>query len=93
MCKKHTLFKFLLFLFVSLFNLPFAHAQEKSVIDVLVVYTPGVASQYGGNPTARFQQIFAFTNQVYADSGIKAEIRLANATQINYADDVSDENA
>ena len=34
MCKKHTLSKFLLFLFVSLFNLPFAYAQEKSVIDV-----------------------------------------------------------
>jgi hypothetical protein len=80
MCNKHTLFKFVIFLFAAVFNLQFAYAQQNNtVIDVLVVYTPGVASQYGGNPTARFQQIFAFTNQIYADSGVKTEIRLAHA--------------
>jgi len=71
---------------------PFVNAAS-TVIDVLVVYTPGTASLYGGNPTTRFNQVFQFTNQVYADSGLDVEIRIAGTQQVNYTDDNSAETA
>lgn len=64
-----------------------------TVIDVLVVYTPGVASTYGGDPTTRINQVFQFTNQVYKDSNVPLEIRVAKTVQVNYTDDNAAETA
>lgn len=58
-----------------------------NVIDVLVVYTPGVSSAYGGDPSTRINQLFQTSNQIYIDSGVNAELRLAKAIQVNYTDD------
>lgn len=58
-----------------------------TVIDVLVVYTKGTANLYGGDPTTRFNQIFQVTNQIYADSGVNLEIRVAKTLQVDYTDD------
>ncbi len=71
--------------FLSVTALPVLAAT--TVIDVLVVYTKGAADLYGGNPTTRINQIFQVTNQIYADSGVDLEIRVANTLQVNYTDD------
>jgi peptidyl-Asp metalloendopeptidase len=64
-----------------------------TAIDVLVVYTKGVADLYGGDPTTRINQLFQVTNQIYADSGVDLEIRVAKTMQVNYTDDNSAETA
>ena len=60
-----------------------------SVIDVLVVYTKGVADTYGGDPTTRFNQVFQVTNQIYKDSNVNLEIRVAKTLMVDYTDDNS----
>lgn len=60
-----------------------------TVIDVLVVYTDGVSTLYGGDPTTRINQIFQVTNQIYADSGVDIEVRVAKTLKVNYTDDNS----
>ncbi len=62
-----------------------------TVIDVLVVYTEGTAALYGGDPTTRINQIFQVTNQIYADSGVNLEVRVAKTLKVNYTDDNSAE--
>lgn len=64
-----------------------------TVIDVLVVYTKGAATLYGGDPTTRINQIFQVTNQIYADSGVDLEIRVAKTLQVDYTDDNNAETA
>lgn len=64
-----------------------------TVIDVLVVYTPGVASTYGGDPSARFNQLFQVTNQIYLDSNLPLEIRIAKTVMVDYTDDNSADTA
>lgn len=64
-----------------------------TVIDVLVVYTKGAANLYGGDPTTRINQIFQVTNQIYADSGVDLEIRVAKTLQVDYTDDNNAETA
>lgn len=64
-----------------------------TVIDVLVVYTKGAATLYGGDPTTRINQIFQVTNQIYADSGVDLEIRVVKTLQVDYTDDNNAETA
>lgn len=63
------------------------------VIDVLVVYTKGTADAYGGDPTTRINQLFQVSNQIYMDSGVELEIRVANTLMVDYTDDNSAETA
>lgn len=65
---------------------PFTYAAATTV-DVLVVYTQGVADLYGGDPSTRFNQIFQFTNQIYSDSNLDVELRLVKTQLVNYTDD------
>lgn len=60
-----------------------------NVIDVLVVYTKGVADTYSGDPTTRINQLFQVTNQIYLDSGVDVEIRVANTLMVDYTDENS----
>ena len=64
-----------------------------NTIDVLVVYTKGVADTYGGEPTTRINQLFQVTNQIYVDSGVDLEIRVAKTLMVDYTDDNSAETA
>lgn len=64
-----------------------------TAIDVLVVYTKGAATLYGGDPTTRINQLFQVTNQIYADSGVDLEIRVAKTLQVDYTDDNNAETA
>ncbi|MDE1462231.1 zinc-dependent metalloprotease [Spartinivicinus poritis] len=64
-----------------------SHAvASQTEIDVLVLYTPGAASLYGGNPTARIDHLMAVTNQVYQDSGLNLKLRAVHTHQVNYSD-------
>ncbi|HOY21521.1 MAG TPA: zinc-dependent metalloprotease [Cellvibrio sp.] len=64
-----------------------------AVVDVLVVYTKGTADAYAGNPNTRINQLFQVTNQIYKDSGVNLEVRVAKTMMVNYTDDNSAETA
>lgn len=64
-----------------------------NVIDVLVVYTKGAADTYGGDPSTRINQLFQLTNQIYMDSGVDLEVRVANTLMVDYTDENSAETA
>jgi peptidyl-Asp metalloendopeptidase len=70
-----------------------AAQAANSVIDVMVVYTPGTASAYSGDPTTRINQLFQLTNQIYQDSNVNLELRLVKALKVDYTDDNSAETA
>ncbi len=55
-----------------------------STIDVLVLYTPDLASRLGNGLSTRIDQLIALSNQAYLDSGIHVNLRLAHKQQINY---------
>ncbi|MBL4868913.1 MAG: matrixin family metalloprotease [Pseudomonadales bacterium] len=57
---------------------------EPTTIDVLVVYTPGVAARYNGEPETRFQHLLNVTNQVYADSLVDLELRMVHSVEVDY---------
>ena len=77
--------------FLISFTLPSFAASN--VIDVLVVYTKGAADTYGGDPTTRINQLFQVTNQIYMDSGVDLEIRVANTLMVDYTDENTAETA
>lgn len=64
-----------------------------TVIDVLVVYTKGTADAYGGDPTTRINQVFQVSNQIYKDSNLTLELRVAKTLMVNYTDDNAAETA
>jgi len=55
-------------------------------IDVMILYTPGLASQLGSGLTARLDQLVALSNQAYRDSGVYINLRLVHSQQVNYSD-------
>ena len=63
------------------------------VIDILVVYTDSTAAKYGGDPSARINQLFQVTNQIYRDSNVDLEIRVAGTLKVDYTDENSAEEA
>jgi len=79
--------------FASIFSLSSIASAANSVIDVLVVYTNGAEAAYSGDPTTRINQLFQTTNQIYTDSGVDLEIRVAKTLKVNYTDDNSAETA
>lgn len=70
-----------------------ATAQEKTVIDLLVVYTQGTANAYSGDPSTRFNHLIQATNQIYVDSGVDLELRIAHSVQVNYSETNNSETA
>lgn len=79
-------------LFCGLVISPALYAAN-AVIDVLVVYTKGTADAYAGNPSTRINQLFQVTNQIYKDSGVNLEVRVAKTMMVNYTDDNTAETA
>ncbi|MEW6037907.1 MAG: reprolysin-like metallopeptidase [Pseudomonadota bacterium] len=53
------------------------------IIDLLVVYTRGLAS---GNFSTKLNNLITLTNQAYVDSKADLRLRLAAAKRVNYAD-------
>jgi hypothetical protein len=63
--------------------------QAAGTIDVLVLYTPGTAERYNGNPETRINHLFNVSNQVYRDSGLDLQIRPVHLEQVDYPDNTS----
>lgn len=59
---------------------------KSSTIDVLVIYTQGVADKYAGSPTTRFNHLIEVANQVYVDSDVGLTLRLVGAEKVSYPD-------
>lgn len=65
---------------------PRAPAAGKTTIDLMLLYTPGMAKRYGKGLKTHLNHLVAFTNQTYIDSGVKIKLRLVRAQQVNYSD-------
>ncbi|GAA4853962.1 hypothetical protein GCM10023332_01380 [Luteimonas vadosa] len=65
-----------------------AGASASDIVDVLLGYTTGFASQLGGQSQAntRLVNLVDTTNQAYANSGVSMRVRLVHALQVNYPD-------
>ena len=71
-----------------LFDEAVAQAGETTPadIDVMILYTPGMASRLGSGLSARLDQLVALSNQAYRDSGVYINLRLVHKEQVNYSD-------
>jgi hypothetical protein len=56
----------------------------KLTLDVMALYTPGVAQLYLDEPLPRIIQELEWANQAYINSGIDAELRLVGLQETNY---------
>lgn len=54
-----------------------------STIDLLVLYSAGVAAAHNGDALARIEHLVAVSNQIYQDSGVDIQVRLVLAEQRN----------
>lgn len=63
-------------------------ASATAVVDVLLGYSNGFASQLGGVSQAntRLVNMIDITNQAYANSGVSMRVRLVGTLQVNYVD-------
>ena len=66
-----------------------------AIVDVLLGYTNGYASQLGGQSAAntRLVNMTAFTNEAYAKSGVNMRVRLVKTMQVTYPDDTDNGDA
>ena len=68
-------------------------ATSSSVIDLMLLYTPGMVARHGSGLSTHLNQLVALANQVYLDSQVGITLRLAHSAQINYSDTTSNETA
>jgi hypothetical protein len=60
------------------------------VVDILVAYTSGLATDLGGNLQTRIQQLATSANTIFADSGVGIFVRVVGTVQVNYSDTAND---
>lgn len=60
------------------------HSDEINQLDVLVVYNKDFSDRYSGDPTVRIEHLFNVTNDVYDNSGVKAELNLIHSAQVDH---------
>ena len=70
-----------------------ANASEKASIDLLILYTEGTATRYGGDPSTRFHHLVNVANQTYIDSGVDLELEIVHTQQVDYSDDINTDTA
>lgn len=70
-------------------------SASAAVVDVLLGYTNGFASQLGGQSAAvtRLVNMVAITNAAYDNSGVNMRVRLVKTLQVNYADNTDNGDA
>jgi hypothetical protein len=70
-------------------------SASSAVVDVLLGYTNGFATQLGGQSQAntRLVNMIAITNQAYANSSVNMRVRLVKTLQVNYADNTDNGDA
>ncbi|XOV89502.1 MAG: M12 family metallo-peptidase [Pseudomonadota bacterium] len=62
---------------------------DPAVIDVLFLYSASVPALYGGDPSARFDQLIQLSNQVYANSGLALSLNLVGALERTIDDNLT----
>jgi len=67
-----------------------ATPTPQAVIDLMVVYTSGFATNLGANLMTRLYFLVTRSNTAYADSEVAITLRLVQAVQVNYSDATSD---
>ncbi|MBK9950681.1 MAG: hypothetical protein IPP10_03890 [Candidatus Competibacteraceae bacterium] len=72
---------------------PMAADTTSATIDVMILYTPGLASRLGSGLSARLDQLVALSNQAYRDSGVYINLRLVHKEQVNYSDTTTNDAA
>jgi hypothetical protein len=72
-----------------------ATSSSGPVIDLVLGYTPGFATMYGGQSQAvtRLNNMVAITNEAYANSQIAGRVRLVHTLQVSYADNTNNGDA
>jgi len=60
-----------------------ANATE---IDLLVLYTPGLAAAYDGDASTRINHMIAVTNSIYSDSEMDLSVRAVASVEVDYPD-------
>jgi hypothetical protein len=65
-------------------------ASAPTTIDLLVLYTPKVAS---GKATTRINQLLALANQAFVDSRVAISLRLTKAVRVEYPENGDNETA
>ncbi|GAB4217035.1 MAG: hypothetical protein Fur007_18270 [Rhodoferax sp.] len=63
-----------------------ATPTPQSTVDVMVLYTPSLATQLGAGVQARLDQLIAISNQAYIDSEVAITLRLVHTEQVAYSD-------
>ncbi len=65
--------------------------QGQTTVDMMVVYTPNMVSQYGGDAgaRARIDSQMAIFNQILSDSVVRVTARLVRAMYVNQDDNVN----
>lgn len=70
------------------YDLKAARACDASAqIDVMILYTEGLAARLGGNLEARVQHLVDLTNTAYTNSMVDMELRLVHSDVVTYSDD------
>ena len=64
-------------------------AFAATTIDVMALYSDGVANTYGNAVASRLNQIISVSNKVYADSNLDITLRLVHQQNIAYSDNTS----
>ncbi|PZU52609.1 MAG: hypothetical protein DI561_12285 [Thauera sp.] len=59
---------------------------SETMIDLLVLYTPGFKKKHGSVFGTRIAQLVALANQAYVDSGVPMRLRLVASEQVNDSD-------
>ncbi len=70
-------------------NTPFVGKSTPApqyVVDLMIVYTNGLAASLGSNLQTRLNFLVTRSNTAYADSEIAITLRLVNSTQVTYSD-------
>jgi hypothetical protein len=62
---------------------------NETMIDLLVLYTPGFKKKHGSVFGTRIAQLVALANQAYVDSGVPMRLRLVASAQVNDSDTTS----
>ncbi|MCB1777723.1 MAG: hypothetical protein KDI50_09830 [Candidatus Competibacteraceae bacterium] len=68
-------------------------ADASSTVDVMLLYTAGMAERYGSGLQARLDHLVDIANLAYSDSLVALTLRLVQAVQVSYSDTTSNETA
>lgn len=69
-----------------------AFAAE-NVVDLMVLYTPGLETAAGVSAESAINHLVALTNQSYIDSGVNVRLRVVHAQLVNYTERNSNDTA